>query len=123
LDGNDDATYVLLARSLRHFEYVDRHLVNMPMHAQYPPGYPAILALFGRSARTLDQSGSCCRRDSVVLGLWLAFDIARRVMPIGFAIGMLALLAVNPRLLEYAGQVRSEIPYTTLTLLTCLGAP
>src|SRR6185369_15337826 len=44
--GNDDATYVLLARSVRHFEYVDRHLVTMPVHAQYPPGYPAILALF-----------------------------------------------------------------------------
>src|SRR5262249_1241159 len=24
--GNDDATYILLARSVRHFEYLDRHL-------------------------------------------------------------------------------------------------
>jgi 4-amino-4-deoxy-L-arabinose transferase-like glycosyltransferase len=116
--GNDDATYVLLARSLRHFEYVDRHLVNMPMHSQYPPGYPAILALLGGQLGPSINQALAVGVILSVLGLWLAFDIARRVMPVGFAIGMLALLAVNPRLLEYAGQVRSEIPYTTLTLLT-----
>ena len=116
--GNDDATYLLLARSIRHFEYVDRHLVNMPVHAQYPPGYPAILAVFG------GQLGPSITLALVVgivfslIGIWLAFDIARRLMPLGYAIGMLGLLAVNPRLLEYAGQVRSEIPYTALSLLT-----
>jgi len=116
--GNDDATYVLLARSVRHFEYVDRHLVNMPVHAQYPPGYPAILALFGGQLGPSINQALAVGVILSVLGLWLAFDIARRVMPVGFAIGMLALLALNPRLLEYAGQVRSEIPYTTLSLLT-----
>ncbi|HSR92216.1 MAG TPA: glycosyltransferase family 39 protein [Gemmatimonadales bacterium] len=116
--GNDDATYVLLARSVRHFEYVDRHLVNTPVHSQYPPGYPAILALFGGQLGPSINQALGVGVILSLLGLWLAFDIARRVMPIGFAIGMLALLTVNPRLLEYAGQVRSEIPYTTLTLLT-----
>ena len=81
--GNDDATYLLLARSVRHWEYVDRHLVNMPVHSQYPPGYPAILVCLAVS-RTLDQSGACCRLwSSSLLGLWLAFDVARRVMPVG----------------------------------------
>jgi len=116
--GNDDATYVLLARSVRHFEYVDRHLVNMPVHAQYPPGYPAILALFGGQLGPSINQALAVGIILSLVGLWLAFDIARRVMPLGFAVGMLALLAVNPRLLEYAGQVRSEIPYTTLTLFT-----
>jgi len=116
--GNDDATYVLLARSLRHFQYVDRHLVNMPVHSQYPPGYPAILALFGGQLGPSINQALAVGVILSLLAIWLAFDIARRVMPVGFAIGMLGLMAVNPRLLEYAGQVRSEIPYTTLTLLT-----
>jgi hypothetical protein len=116
--GNDDATYVLLARSVRHFDYVDRHLVNMPVHSQYPPGYPAILALFGGQLGPSINQALAVGVILSVLGLWLAFDLARRLMPVGFAIGVLALLTVNPRLLEYAGQVRSEIPYTALTLLT-----
>src|SRR5262245_59531221 len=42
---NDDAYYILLARALRAFEYRELFIVGSPIHAQYPPAYPAVLAL------------------------------------------------------------------------------
>jgi hypothetical protein len=42
---NDSASYMLLARSLRHFTYVDAHIVGSPLHTNFPPGLPAFVAL------------------------------------------------------------------------------
>ena len=44
---HDDAWYLVLARALRQFSYAELPIVGTPPHAMYPPGYPALLALFG----------------------------------------------------------------------------
>ncbi len=114
--GNDDALYLLLARSLRQMSYRDFHVFGSPVHSQYPPGYPALLALTG-GGLGLDLTWSSL--TSVVLSmiaLALLFDLARRVVPLGFALGLLALLSLNGSLLVYAGAVRSETPYIMLTI-------
>ena len=46
LTGQDDAQYLLLARSLRHFGYHDIFQVGAPAHRLYPPGYPGFLAVW-----------------------------------------------------------------------------
>ena len=114
--GNDDATYLLLARSLRHFTYRDIHILGTPIHSQYPPAYPALLALTG-GGLGLDLTWPSL--TSVVLsiiGVALIFDLARRVMPLRFALALLALLALNSPLMTFAGSVRSEIPYATFSI-------
>ena len=45
--GHDDAWYLLLARSLRNLQYRDTFLPDPTVHHMYPPGYPAVLALWG----------------------------------------------------------------------------
>ena len=42
---HDEGAYIMLARSLRSFQYRDVYLLGAPVHAQYPPGFPAMLAL------------------------------------------------------------------------------
>ena len=44
--GDDDAGYLLLARSLSQFHYRDLQEIGAPIAVRYPPGYPAVLALW-----------------------------------------------------------------------------
>lgn len=105
--GNDDALYLLLARSLRAFHYRDVWDVAAPPHSQYPPLYPALLAVAGvLSGDRLDAALAL----NVALSsgaLLLFFDAARRVAPWP-AILALAAAALNPWLLRSAGSIASE---------------
>lgn len=123
--ANDDALYMLLARSLRAFHYVDQHVVGSPGHAQYPPAYPASLALAGVFfGSSLDGAQAVTILFST-LALLLVFDIARRFAGPVVAVLILAPLVFNGLLLVYAGRIATEPPYLALTLatlwvLTCL---
>jgi Dolichyl-phosphate-mannose-protein mannosyltransferase len=112
--GNDDALYLLLARSIRSLSYLDSHIVGAPVHAQYPPGYPAFLALFGESFQGALAGGIVVS----AIGLILTYDLARRLLSPALALLLLAVLAVNPALLNYAGSLRSE----TLFMMTSVAA-
>lgn len=123
--SNDDALYLLLARSLSSFHYVDQHVIGAPGHAQYPPGYPASLALaslfFGSG---LDAAVGLTILFST-LALLLVFDMARRFAGPAFGVLVLAPLVFNKLLLTYAGRIATEPPYlafsiATLWVLTCL---
>jgi hypothetical protein len=123
--ANDDALYLLLARSLSAFHYVDQHLVGAPGHAQYPPAYPASLALAGM---VFGDSLNVAQAVTILfstLGLLLLFDIARRFAGPVIAVLVLVVLAFNRPLLIFAGRIASEPPYlafsiATLWVLTCL---
>lgn len=114
--ANDDAVYLLLARSLRHFAYLDAHVVGSPVHSLYPPAYPAVLALVGGPLGPNIDGPLAVTLLLSLITLLLLFDLARRVMPPAWALVMLALLAVNPRLIDFAGQVRTEVPYAAFTV-------
>jgi hypothetical protein len=114
--GNDDALYLLLARALRQLSYRDLHILGAPIHSQYPPGYPALLAVTGGGLGLDLTWPSLTSTVLSMIALLLLFDLGRRVMPLGFALGLLALLALNDSLLTYAGAIRSETPYTTFSI-------
>jgi hypothetical protein len=120
--SNDDGLYLLLSRSLRHLKYVDTHVVGMPYQAQYPPGYPAILAVTG----ALFGDGLNVAHATTILmsalGLLVLFDLARRLIGPWPALALLGALALNNQLLEFSSSLASEQPYIALSMLTLWAA-
>lgn len=112
--ANDDAVYLLLARSLRQWGYMDLFYVGAPAQSQYPPGYPAFLALMGAIAGERPALFVAANILLSVTGLWLVFDVVRRHDPLVALVG-LAFLAIDPLLLDLAGALRSEPLYMALT--------
>ena len=117
LTRQDDALYIILARSLLGGSYRDLYRVGTPLHSLYPPGYPAELALWGgvfgfRFDAIVLFSVLCS-----VLALFLIWKVADRFLGPWLALAVLAPIAVNPMLLEAAGNVASEAPYLMLTVV------
>jgi hypothetical protein len=104
----DDASYMLLARSLRAGRYVDSFLVGNPPQTQYPPGYPAILGLLG--ALFGESYGLFLAWNVVALvsALALCYWLVRRRWPAWFAVSVTALLAASPLTIVNASRVLTE---------------
>lgn len=109
--GNDEATYLLLARALRQLRYQDFFLVGAPAHAQYPPGFPAFLALlitlFGEHVDAL--LAAIVLVSTATLGF--LFAVMRRCFGSGAALVALIVTALNPDVIAYGGQLMSEALY------------
>lgn len=114
--GQDDAWYVLLARALRDFRYVDLHVVGEPAHQLYPPGFPGALAIWsaigGENIDWLIAFSVLCSMAAVAI----TFTVSRRFLSPGLAMLCTAAVAFNPRLIERAGMVMSEPLFTLSTL-------
>ncbi len=108
LTRQDDTRYLVLAESLRHGQFRDFLWPGAPAHHLYPPGYPALLAVW----TAIGGDGFDWLVVSQILisvtTLVLTFDVTRRVMPATVALLSLAMLAVNPHLVKWAGQIASE---------------
>ena len=117
IPGGDDATYILLSRSLQHFRYHDEFVLGMPVHSQYPPIFPAILAvislLFGERYDVFLGFVALCS----VSALAMLFDAVRITMGPLLALAVLALCALNPELVQFGGKLMSETPYMMFTVL------
>ncbi len=106
--GEDDSQYLTLAKELTHFGYRERWDVLAPLHARYPPVFPALLALVGVPAHW--------RLDA--LYLWVAvcsalaivffFDAVRRLFNFELALIVGLLVALNPMTVWDAGMLMSE---------------
>lgn len=116
----DDTTYILLARSLVNHGYQDLFLRGAPLHSQYPPGYPALLALlstiFGERVSIFVIASIIL--SSLALGFF--YLMARRRWPADISLLALALAAVNPSLVYTAGRIASEPLFMALTMLALL---
>ncbi len=112
--GNDDAVYLLLARSLREWGYADLFYVGAPAQSQYPPGYPAFLAILGVIGGERPALFVVANIILSVTGLALVFDVVRRQDPLVALMG-LTFLAIDPLLLDLAGGFRSEPLFMVLT--------
>lgn len=114
--GNDDAVYLLLARALREGHYRELFYIGTPVHSQYPPGYPVVLALLGAPA---DGDIALIVAVNILFScaaLALAFDVMRRwSLPLGLA--GVAVLALNPSLIEAASRVQSEPMFMAALIL------
>lgn len=116
--ANDDATYVLLSRSLREGGYNSIHLVGTPIHTKYPPLFPALLAGVSSVAGESIDAFSAMNIILAAMALALVFAVARRIVAPPVALGALAMAAANPALQGTAGTVMSEPAFLVLTALT-----
>jgi len=115
--GNDDATYLHLARAVSHFNYRELWIVGEPVHSHYPPFYPIILAAVGFFSGYRLDALLVVNHLLVMAALWLMFDAVRRLWSPGLALLMLAMLVVNPGLVLLGGRIMSEAPYLALSCL------
>lgn len=120
--GGDNAAYISLARSLlERGTYQELYDPALPPHTQYPPAFPALLAL----AMLLGVS-SWVKLKLIVVGcsgaavgatyLWLR----RRSGP-GIALGVALVLAASPVVLDLAHWVLSDVPFWAFTALALWG--
>lgn len=120
LTGQDDIEYVVLGQSLRDFGYNVLFRVDLPVHAQYPPGYPAMLAIWGAiGGDGFDWLALLNLLLSVAL-LLVTYVATRRVFDDRVALAALAVLALNPGLVAAGGNVASEAPFTLLSMASLL---
>ncbi|HEX8429866.1 MAG TPA: glycosyltransferase family 39 protein, partial [Longimicrobium sp.] len=121
--GGDNGVYVALARSLaENGSYRDLWDPALRPHAQYPPLFPALLALgvlggvrgwIGFKLLTV----ACSAAAVAASYLWL-----RRVSTPGIALAAGVLLAMMPGPLVLAAQVLSDVPFWALVMLALWGA-
>ncbi len=116
--SNDDALYMLLGRELGHLSYRETFRIGSPMHGQYPPAWPALIALSNLVTGGSEQAAFALAMLLSTLGLLAFFDTARRLLPTWLALATLAAVAVNPFLISYAGRVMSEAAFWFWTSLT-----
>lgn len=115
--GGDDATYILLAQSLRHGQYRDIFLPGSPAHAQYPPGFPLLVL----AVRTVALGSLEAIRvvNLLLLALTALFTAAvtRRIAGNTLGAASAALVMLNPLLLHHTGWILSDILFVTCTTL------
>lgn len=119
--GGDNAGYMILGDALRSGEgYRDLYLPDQPLHAKYPPLFPALLAVLGwvGGLQLFKLSMLACTTAAV----WLTARVGRELVGEAPALFAAGLLAVNPTLLEYGHYVLSEAPFVLLVLLSLYGA-
>ena len=117
--GSDDVQYLLLSRSLRALQYREMFRVDMPIPAMYPPGYPALLALWALAPTGPDQF-------DWLLGLSLLCTVGTFLLVFHFlkkewgpvpALICVLPLVVNQSLVRWGGTIASEAPYMFLSIL------
>ncbi len=116
--SNDDALYMLLGRQLEHLSYREEFRVGAPMHGQYPPAWPAMIAVSGVVSGDREAAAFALATLLSTLGLVAFFATARRLLPVGLALGVLAGAALNPSLVSYGGRVMSEAAFWFWTSMT-----
>lgn len=116
--GGDNAGYLTLAHSLleRH-EYRDLYDSTEPIHTQYPPVFPAILAV----ALTLGIKPWFQIKLLIIafsaLAVAFSFLWLRRHGRPELATGVAAVLAVSPGVLAQAHWELSDVPFWALTMI------
>lgn len=118
----DDAVYLLLSDSIRDFSYRETYTPGHPVHAHYPPLYPALLALgsflLGNRPDHLALVGIAAAAGGLLV-FWVG---VRAFFGAVMAAAALVLAALNPALIETAGLLMSEAPFFALTALAIWAA-
>ena len=116
--SNDDALYALLGESLEQFSYREAFRVGTPLHGQYPPAWPALIAITNLVSGHREAALFGLTALLSTAGMLLFFDVARRLLPVGLALGVLAAAALNPYTVSFGGRLMSEAAYWFWTALT-----
>lgn len=115
--GADAGHYMVLGEAIRSGAgFRDIQLPGSPLHAKFPPGYPAILAVAGWfGGLQLFKLLSLAFTSACV---WLTYRIAEAFTDRKGAIVAATLLAVSPVFLDFSHRVLSEAAFTLLVLAT-----
>jgi hypothetical protein len=120
--GGDFSQYILHAQQLvQGHPYADLgyvYSVKNPVGPRaYPPGFPIALVpalyLFGLNFVALKITVAVF----FALALWAYWCIVQIHLPRWWALGSLAFLALSPRMLKFADNVLSDVPFLALTLV------
>src|SRR5689334_11379598 len=114
--GGDDAVYIMLSHSLRAGSYREIHRFDQPLHSQYPPGYAALLTL-GGEYRSSTDAATVIGAIAGAITLILLLDLARRTMAPWLAVAAVALVAVNPLIIERSSGVFAEAAFTAAMMI------
>jgi len=117
LTEQDDAIYVLLGRALHGFQYRELFRIDRPVHTMYPPIYPLVLSFWSALGGEGFDWLVIVNIVSSVGMLALVFSSLRAVWSPGIALVCLAALATNPSLIDTAGGLRAEAPFTLFQVL------
>jgi len=119
LTGQDDAEYILMGRALSQGSYREVWRVDAPIHSQYPPGYPALLGFWEAAGGNSYRARVALMTAISAATLLLLHSTLRRRFGGAVAMATVVVLAVNPYVVQYAGELASETPYTFFSVL-CL---
>jgi hypothetical protein len=116
--GGDNAGYLTLAKSLleRH-EYRDLYLSIEPMHRQYPPGFPLILALASLIGITTWVQLKLMTIAFSALAIAFSYLWIRRRGRPELAAGVALLLAISPGVIELSHWELSDVPFWAMTMV------
>ncbi len=112
---NDDAAYLSLADALKHLTYRDTYLVGAPFHSQYPPGYPALLALLDVLPGDRLSVVHGANILLVILALVAVADVVRTRWSPMLGLAIILVCATNIELSLVAGGVMTEPLYLALS--------
>ncbi len=115
--GGDNAAYLALSRSLLQGRYVELWDPAIPVHTQYPPLFPAILA----AGRLVGMHSWVPFKLIVVAfsGLGVAFSYlwTRRWGSAGAALAVGLVLCFSPGVLDLGNWVLSDVPFWAFFIL------
>lgn len=111
-DGGDNLKYFFLSRSIQQGEYRSIWLPENPLHADYPPLFPFLLAIC--------PDYVCCKL--LVFGLFLLtiFFAYQLFEELKLPKCTIFLFALSPLLLQYSHWVLSEVPFLLFSILALL---
>lgn len=118
-EGGDNVKYMLLAESLTHGSYQDIHIIGSPLHTQYPPVLPLLLALpYALFGHNLLAYKLLILLMSFV-AYWVFCGIVQRLLPDHQKPRTLTLafFVSLPVMSTYNHYVLSEIPFMLFLLL------
>lgn len=116
LTGQDDVQYLLLAQSIREGSYREVWRIAQPLHSLYPPGYPAILAVWGLVVG--DRFDGLVALSVIAGGatvLMLGAALTRVVHPT-LAVASTWVVALNDDLIGTSGAIGSEAVFIALVV-------
>lgn len=118
---DDELTYLALSRSIEHGSYREIYRVTAPLHVQYPPVYPAWLALVRQGVGESHDALRASNLLLVALALLVLYGVARRELGVPLALGFLLLLALNRGILAVGGSILSEGLFLSLSAIALAG--
>jgi len=119
---NDDAFYLIGARSLLAGGFRELNVPGAPPMTIYMPGYPLLLAQWSWLAGSSTLAAQLLSVALTTAGMGLMWACFAPELPAQTAVAVWTVAALNPLTVCISGTVLSDIPFLVVTLLVFLAA-